>query len=49
MVLATIEGEIESKGSQGRHQIEWLHNIKTGEGGLQQAHQNSRERRPTAH
>ena len=49
IVLATIEGETEGKGRRGRRRMEWMDNIKTWEGGVEQAHRNARERRPTVH
>ena len=49
IVLATIEGETEGKGRRDRRQMEWMDNIKTWEGGVEQAHRNARERRPTVH
>ena len=49
IVLAMIEGETEGKGRRGRRRMEWMDNIKTREGGVEQAHRNARERRPTVH
>ena len=49
MVLATIEGETEGKGRHGRRRMEWMDNIITWEGGVEQAHWNARERRSTVH
>ena len=47
IVLATIEGKTEAKGRRGRRRMEWMDNIKTREGGAEQAHRNARERRST--
>ena len=49
IVMANIEGETEGKGRRGRHRMEWMDKIKTWEGGVEQAHRNARERRPTVH
>jgi hypothetical protein len=48
LVLATIEGETEGIGRRGRRRVEWVSNIFTWQGGLEQAHQLAHERRPTA-
>ena len=44
IVLVTIEGETECK---RQTRMEWMDKIKTWEGGVEQAHRNARERRPT--
>ena len=48
LVLASVEGEAEGRGRRGRRRMEWMTNILTSEGTVQEAHRNARERRPTA-
>jgi len=48
MVLASIEGETDGKRKKRRHMMEWMKNIITWEGGVEQAHGNARRRRSTA-
>ena len=49
VVLATIDGETEGEGRRGRCRMEWMDNIKRLEGGVEQAHRNASERKPTVH
>jgi len=48
MVLASIEGETDGKSKRGRQRMEWMENIITWEGRVEQAHGNARRRRSTA-
>ncbi|XP_078491079.1 uncharacterized protein LOC144747144 [Ciona intestinalis] len=48
LVLTSVEGEAEGRGRRGRRRMEWISNILTSEGTVQEAHRNAMERRPTA-
>jgi len=48
MVLASIEGETDGKRKRGRQRMEWMENLITWEGGVEQAHGNARRRRSMA-
>jgi len=48
MVLTSIEGETDGKRKTERLRMEWMENIITWEGGVEQAHRNARRRRSTA-
>ena len=47
MVLASIEGETGGSRRRGRQRMEWIDNIISWEGGLEQAHRNAWKRRST--
>jgi len=44
MVLASIEGETDGKRKRRRQRMEWMENIITWEGWVEQAHGNARRR-----
>ena len=48
LVLASIEGQMEGRGRRGRRKIDWMSNIISWEGGVDQARRMAIERRSTA-
>ena len=46
-MITSVEGEAEGRGRRGRRRMEWMSNIVSSEGTVEEAHRNARERRPT--